>query len=109
MRMTTRRAVGALVILILAGGASADDCGWEWVNPSPPRADILRLTHDAGAFVGVGAAGTIIRSTQPFQWKIMTSGADADLFGIDWGAGAFVAVGDGVILRSTDGDDWSTV
>lgn len=105
--MTTRRALGLMVALTVAGGAGAQDCGWEWVNPTPPRADIHRLTVESGAFVGVGAAGTIIRSTQPFEWNVMDSGVDADLFGIDWGGGNFVAVGDGVILRSTTGVDWS--
>ncbi len=107
--MTIRRAVVLSVVLALAGGASAQDCGWEWVNPTPPRADIYRLTIGAGAFVGVGAEGTIIRSTQPFQWEVMDSGVDANLFGIDWGAGVFVTVGDGAVLHSVDGEDWSTV
>jgi len=100
---------GVLIASILVGGASAQDCGWEWVNPAPPRTDIYRLKQEANAFVGVGAAGNIIRSADGYRWEVVASGVDADLFGVDWGAGSFVAVGDGVILSSTAGYDWSTV
>ncbi len=108
-RTTIRCVVGLFVALSLAGSASAQDCGWEWVNPTPPRADIFRLKHRVGTFVGVGAAGTIIRSGDGYRWELVESGVDRDLFGIDWGAGAFVAVGRGVILRGIDGYDWVRV
>ena len=109
MLSTSRRVVGAAVALFLAGGASAQDCSWEWVNPTPPRIDIFRLKHEVNTFVGVGAAGNIIRSTDGHRWEVAANGVDADLFGIDWGGGSFVAVGDGAILRSPDGYDWTAV
>jgi len=101
--------VSALVALALAASVSAQNCGWEWVNPSPPRTDIYRLKLETNAFVGVGATGTIIRSTDGFRWELIESGAVGDLFGVDWGAGFFVAVGDGIVLQSNAGYDWSIV
>jgi hypothetical protein len=101
--------MSVLVVLAAAVVGSAQDCGWEWVNPTPPRVDIYRLKQEVNAFVGVGAAGTIIRSSDGFRWELIESAVSSDLLGVDWGAGAFVAVGDGVVLRSTAGYDWSTV
>lgn len=109
MSTTTRCVVGVFLALTVAGSAGAQDCAWEWVNPNPPRIDIYRLKHESNAFVGVGAAGTIIRSRDGFEWENVASGVDGDLLGIDWGAGFFVAVGRGVILRSAGGYDWTTV
>jgi hypothetical protein len=102
-----------LVVLVAASAtavtASAQTCDWRWVNPMPPRADIYRLKHEVNAFVGVGAAGTIIRSSDGYSWQTVASGADGDLLGVDWGAGVFVAVGEGVVLRSPTGQVWTTV
>lgn len=109
MRTTTRCVVGLFVALSLAGSASAQDCGWEWVNPIPPRVDIFRLKLEVSTFVGVGAAGTIIRSRDGLRWELVESGVDEDLLGVDWGAGFFVAVGRGVILRGIAGYDWVEV
>ncbi len=109
MRTRSRRVAGVLIAFVLTGGANAQECDWEWVNPMPPRADIYRLKHEANAFVGVGAAGTIIRSTDGHRWEVVASGVESDLFGVDWGAGSFVAVGDGVILSSNAGYDWTPV
>lgn len=97
------------VLIALTAGVSAQDCGWEWVNPAPPRVDIYRLKQEINAFVGVGAAGTIIRSSSGYDWELVDSGGDGSLFGVDWGAGTFVAVGEGRILRSPTGYDWTTV
>ena len=109
VRSTTLHVVSVLVVLALVVGANAQDCSWEWVNPAPPRVDIYRLKQEINAFVGVGAVGTIIRSSDGFRWELVESGVESDLYGIDWGAGFFVAVGRGSILRSTAGYDWTTV
>jgi hypothetical protein len=101
--------MSVFVVLATAVGLNAQDCDWKWVNPTPPRADIYRLKQEINAFVGVGAAGTIIRSSDGFSWDLIESGVSGDLFGIDWGAGAFVAVGDGAVLRSVAGNDWTIV
>jgi hypothetical protein len=103
------RSICVLVVGLTAAGLNADDCDWEWVNPTPPRFDIYRLKQEINAFVGVGAAGTIIRSGDGFRWELVESEVSGDLFGVDWGAGVFVAVGDGVVLRSVSGYDWSIV
>ncbi|MCU0304576.1 MAG: hypothetical protein MUC56_11020 [Thermoanaerobaculales bacterium] len=102
-----------LVVLVAASAAavtaSAQTCDWRWVNPMPPRTDLYRLKHEVNAFVGVGAAGTIVRSTDGYTWQAVASGSEGDLFGVDWGAGFFVAVGEGVVLRSPTGQVWTTV
>ena len=98
-----------MFVLSMTGGVLAETCGWEWVNPSPPRADIYRLKHETSTFVGVGARGTIIRSSDGYTWDLVDSGVTGNLYGVDWGAGFFVAVGEDSIVRSTAGHDWETV
>lgn len=109
MRTIVLRSIWVLVVAAVATGLSAQDCDWDWVNPTPPRVDIFRLKQEINAFVGVGAEGTIIRSADGFRWELIESGVSGDLFGVDWGAGVFVAVGDGVVLRSAAGYGWSIV
>lgn len=109
VRTRVLRSLCVLSVGLTAAGLNAHDCDWEWVNPTPPRVDIYRLKHEINAFVGVGAAGAIIRSADGFRWELIDSDVTGDLFGVDWGAGAFVAVGDGVVLRSVAGYDWSIV
>ncbi len=108
MRPSFRTVVVLLAVSSLASGASAQTCGWEWANPIPPRTDITRLKHEVGIFVGVGRAGTIIRSTDGYRWTTFDSGVGGDLHGVDWGAGVWVVVGDGVILTSSNGTEWTT-
>lgn len=109
MRITTGAMLVALMALSQAVPGSAQDCGWQWVNPAPPRVDILRLKYESHAFVGVGLRGTVIRSADGYSWRLVDPGVDADLLGVDWGAGGFVAVGRGVIVRSANGLEWSVV
>jgi len=109
VRTTVLRSICVLVVGVIAAGLNAQECDWEWVNPTPPRVDIFRLKQEINAFVGVGAEGTIIRSADGFRWELIESEVSGDLLGVDWGAGAFVAVGDGVVLRSVAGYDWSIV
>jgi hypothetical protein len=97
------------IVMSAAFDIHAQTCGWEWINPTPPRTDIYRLKHENNVFVGVGASGTIIRSTDGYAWNLMESGVTGDLFGVDWGAGFFVAVGEDAIVRSTTGIDWEVV
>ncbi|HSL18197.1 MAG TPA: hypothetical protein VLB51_09870 [Methylomirabilota bacterium] len=85
------------------------DCDWRWVNPAPPRQDVHRVIANAGRLVAVGAGGTTLWSQDGVHWELTHSGVDADLFGVELGAGWFVAVGDGVVLRSGDGRQWTVV
>jgi hypothetical protein len=109
MRATLLFVLVSGVLLTCTGPVSAQSCGWDWVNPAPPRHDIYRLKQANSYFVGVGAAGTVIRSLDGEHWEIGDSTVEKDLYGIDWGAGYFVAVGDGVVLRSVNGRDWTVV
>lgn len=105
---TLIRCVSVSVLLIGAASvAGAQTCEWEWTNPIPPRIDIYRLKYETGLFVGVGRDGTIIRSSDGYSWMRPKNSADGDLYGIDWGAGRWVAVGEDVILTSTAALDWS--
>ena len=86
-------------------------CPWQWVNPMPPRVDLHRAAYAGGRFVAVGAAGTILTSLDPngSEWLLEASPTAADLLGIDVASQHWVAVGDGVILYSRGGEDWSVV
>jgi len=109
VRPSFRTVLVFLAVSSLASGAFAQTCGWEWVNPVPPRTDIARLKHEVGTFVGVGRAGTIIRSIDGYRWTALSSGVHGDLHGVDWGAGSWVVVGDSAILTSTNGMSWTRV
>ena len=58
-------------------------------------------------FLAVGAAGTILTTSDGESWSEETSPTDVDLLAVGWGDGVFVAVGKGgTILSSTDGVSW---
>jgi len=53
-----------------------------------------------GLFVAVGGGGTILTSPDGITWTLQTSGTSNTLYGIAYGNGRFVAVGENVILTS---------
>ena len=59
-------------------------------------------------FVRVGAAGTILTSTDGVSWTNAQSIATNDLYGVTWSGQRFVAIGTGgVTLTSPDGIIWT--
>jgi hypothetical protein len=73
----------------------------------PPRTTLHRATYALDRFVAVGAGGLVLTSTDGTRWSRRETPSAADLFGIDFAAQHWVAVGDGVILSSRDGIAWS--
>ncbi len=107
--MTRWTRLAMVGFLMVAGGAAvqADQCAATWATPLPPRADLERVAERNGLYVAVGAAGTIVTSSDRQRWTVVDSGTTADLHGVDWGEGVFVAVGDGVVLSSRDAATWT--
>jgi hypothetical protein len=102
--------VGLGLLLFLIAGATpqlrADD-GWKSIAP-PTTADLEGICYGAGTFVTVGAAGTILTSSDGLSWTLANSGSVASLRGVCFGNAMFVAVGDhGTILTSSDGKSWT--
>jgi len=100
--------VGLCCILTVARVAGAQlECPWEWVNPNPPRVNVYRTAYALGSFVAVGAGGLILESEDGEDWRLLDAGSDADLYGVEFAAQHWVAVGRGVVLSSRDGEQWS--
>src|SRR5205809_6281301 len=65
--------------------------------------ELRDVTQGAGAFVIVGAGGTILSSTDTVNWTKRTSGTQELLLGVGYGNSSFVAAGTGgTILTSTN-------
>jgi hypothetical protein len=58
-------------------------------------------------FVAVGAEGTIVTSSDGDVWHERESGVRTELSSVATNGEVFVAVGDGVVLRSADGVSWT--
>ena len=69
--------------------------------------DLSAVAYGAGLHVAVGEDGAILTSPDGMTWTIRDSGTTADLNGITWGGGQFVAGGYGTILTSPDGVTWT--
>jgi len=66
------------------------------------------VTYGAGAFVAVGASGSILRSTDGTKWHVVSSGVTTFLRKVAYLNSYFIAVGDsGTFLYSTDGITWT--
>jgi len=98
---------------------SADN-GATWVDPFwpyiPPYDNWLySIAYGwefaaTGEYDGTPATTELLTSMDAVTWTQQNSGTTSHLFGIGYGNGTFVAVGDeGVILTSTDGVLWTTV
>ena len=75
-------------------------------TPSP--VNLYAVTFAAGQFVAVGAAGTVLTSSDGNSWTAQSSGVGNDLYGVGYGAGQFIAVGTGgTIVTSPNGVNWT--
>jgi len=90
---------------------SADGTTWA-IQTSGTMNSLYGITFanvNGGLFVAVGDAGTILTSTDNGKtWNGQNSGAPAQLTGVTYGNGTYVAVGASAILTSLDGTTWST-
>ncbi|MEZ4451607.1 MAG: hypothetical protein R3B09_19200 [Nannocystaceae bacterium] len=100
---------------IVVGDAGAIVVGapGEWSRrESPSAADLRGVAIDPGGGVGVivGAGGVLLRTDDHgARWSSVASPTARDLHGVSGFFGRFVAVGDGVVLRSDDGAAWEAV
>lgn len=67
------------------------------------------FAYGAGRYVGVGDGGTYVNSVDGASFVVGTSpaGSSANLNGVAYGNGLFVAVGSGAVLTTSDGVAWT--
>jgi len=81
---------------------------WHVLYPTETANTINAICGGGGRFVAVGDYGTILSSPNGKNWSGVNTGIVASLWGVTYGNGLFVAVGDGAILTSTNSLDWIT-
>jgi hypothetical protein len=102
--------VSALTAPIVEAADPLD--AWTTANAGTENG-LLAATFANGQFVAVGAAGTIVTSTDAVTWTPRISGTSSLLTGVAFGGGRFVAVGndgtdaEGIILSSPDAMKWT--
>ncbi len=74
--------------------------GIHWQAITTPYLFHESSTFAEGVFVTVGINGAIITSTDGSNWLGRKSDTDAHLFGVCYGNGTFVVVGQGIVLQS---------
>lgn len=82
--------------------------GQSWTASSKPSSSpwISGVDHGNGRYVGAGYNGAVW-SEDGRTWQVSTVRRDVILRGLAFGAGTFVAVGEGgVVARSADGESW---
>lgn len=105
---------GLRTIAVGAGGAAlvSTDGSVTWTVGQPfdaGRAALRGIVAVGSSFVAVGDGGTIRSTGDGITWTDLTSNTTAHLNGIGFGAGRYVAVGDGgVLVDSTNiGTTWT--
>jgi len=58
---------------------------WHWRNPLPQGNPLNGVTYGNGAFIAVGAGGTILTSADGITWTSNTSGTAKSLNGVTYG------------------------
>ena len=82
---------------------------WTVRNPLPTIEDLNGIAFGNGAFVAVGARGTIVSSSNGVIWTNRGSTTAQDLYSIIFADNRFVAGGSGgAVLTSSDGISWTT-
>lgn len=95
-------AVGALGAIL----TSPDGIYWT-PQASGTLANLGGVVCSENKVVAVGAAGTVVTSSNMSTWQVNTLGT-ASLNGVDWSGSNFVAVGDGgLILTSQNATAWT--
>jgi len=101
--------LGLCILTAVPATGGQLECPWEWANPTPPRVNVYQTVYAMGSFLAVGADGLILESTDGGEWRTMDSGTDADLYGVEFAAQRWVAVGDGEVISSRHGEVWNVV
>jgi hypothetical protein len=108
------------LVLVGAGGLVVRHAGVAWERnrgQNQPTGDLYGVVYglvrfptiDQRRFVAVGRGGSVWISGGggPVAWLPTVSGTDRDLYNVTYSDGKFVVVGDGEILHSTTGLDWT--
>ncbi len=82
---------------------------WSWRNPLPQGNDLMDVAWNGAVAVAVGARGTIITSPDGINWSGRASGAKTSFHRVVWTGSRFVAVGDGNVISSSNGTEWSII
>ncbi len=88
-----------------------------WTNThqsSSTSRDLNKIIWNGSLFVAVGPSGRILISptgTTEASWSQVSSGTSIGLRDVTWSSalGAFFAVGNDVVLKSTDGSNWEVL
>ncbi len=111
--------LGLLALLVVSVSVPAQPAPgpceiWNWANPLPQGNTLYGVAADGNTVVAVGAAGTVMRSTDDgATWSIIPPPTTKNLNAVIWNGSQFVAVGDRVsgsvwsILTSPDGLAWT--
>jgi hypothetical protein len=104
--------VGAAGRVYYRAGNASDATAWTSTGPgSGDDFYAVAVNDDANLAVAVGEAGRIYTSADGATWTSRTSGTTADLLGVAFGGGLWVAVGnaggDDFVITSSDGTTWT--
>jgi hypothetical protein len=105
--------VGAAGAIWYRAGNATDATAWSSTGPgSGDDFYAVAVNDDATLAVAVGENGRIYTSTDGATWTSRTSGTTADLLGVAYGGGIWVAVGnaagDDFVLTSSNGTTWTS-
>jgi hypothetical protein len=93
--------------------SSPDGIAWtEHFTPHPldsRKAGLTDVVYGPEGFVAVGDKGTILSSRDGVSWEPRTSGTGRNLRNVSHGGGRYVAVGNGSLVHSADGQNWTSV
>ncbi len=98
---------GVFVAVGSAGTIATSNDGTNWTlrSQSVTSARLNAVANHDGTFVAVGQRGTILGSADGILWTTRSSGTSSNLFGVGFGGGKYIAVGE-AILSSLEGAAW---
>jgi hypothetical protein len=81
--------------LALAGAASFGGSFQDWSlrHPRVTQESLQKVSYAQDRFVALGAAGSILTSSNAVDWEVSPSGVNGTLYGLAYGNGRWVAVG----------------
>ncbi|MDP1579613.1 MAG: M12 family metallo-peptidase [Candidatus Didemnitutus sp.] len=103
---------GAWVLVGLGGTTQrgrvyTSTTGTAWTLRYTSGTALNKSSYGNGVSVAVGDAGAVARSTDGTNWTGLLPPTTKNLRDIAFGAGLHVAVGEGIVLSSPDGNTWT--
>ena len=87
---------------------SSDNATTWTVQASNTASNLYGISYVNGTYIAVGAAGTLLTSTDAVTWTTQASMTSSNLRRVTYGASTYVAVGDtGAIVSSADAATWA--